>query len=217
MGELTGSVRHNAENARVALSLASDAQAIAKRGNDLVGNVVATMTGISLSSTKIADITGMIESIAFQTNILSLNAAVEAARAGEQGRSFAVVAVEVRLLAQRAASAAREIKDLISMSVTEVRVCNGLVSEAGATMKELSGSVSRVTGIMSEIAMASETQSSAVDQIGRTISQIDQVTQQNAGLVEEAAAAQSLAEQANKLKDAVALFKLTDVAELNTA
>jgi methyl-accepting chemotaxis protein len=209
MDELTGSVRSNAENARTALDLASSAKEIATRGNEVVANVVSTMNAISVSSTKIADITGMIEGIAFQTNILSLNAAVEAARAGEEGRGFAVVAGEVRSLAQRAASAAKEIKDLINMSVGQVSAGNELASQAGATMEELSGSVSRVTAIMSEISAASDEQSKGIEQIGVAISQIDEVTQQNAALVEEAAAAaQSLAEQAGKLKEAVGLFKL---------
>ncbi|WP_175106852.1 methyl-accepting chemotaxis protein [Pararobbsia alpina] len=209
MEELTATVRHNAENARQATTLANTASDIARRGGDVVQRVVETMHGISDSSSKVAEIITVIEGIAFQTNILALNAAVEAARAGEQGRGFAVVAGEVRTLAQRSATAAREIKDLISESVNRVEVGSKLVEEAGGTIHEIVRSVTQVTAIVGEIASASEEQSTGIDQVNQAVSQMDQVTQQNAALVEEAsAAAQSMAEQAQKLGDAVAVFKV---------
>ena len=211
MEELTGTVRQNTENARQASALARNASDIAGRGNEVVSKVVGTMTEINDSSSKIADIIGMIESIAFQTNILALNAAVEAARAGEQGRGFAVVAGEVRALAQRSSSAAKEIKDLIDTSVARVRAGTELVDQAGATMQEIIGAVSRVTDIMGEIAAASDEQSTGIEQVGRAITQMDDVTQQNAALVEQAsAAAQSLENQAARLKAAVAIFQFDE-------
>jgi methyl-accepting chemotaxis protein len=206
---LTGAVRHNADNARHASALAGSASDIAARGNEVVERVVGTMGEISESSTRIADIIGIIEGIAFQTNILALNAAVEAARAGEQGRGFAVVAQEVRALAQRSSSAAKEIKELIGTSVVRVAAGTELVGEAGRTMQEIIHAVSRVTDIMSEIAAASDEQSKGIDQVGQAVTQMDEVTQQNAALVEEAAAAaQSLQDQALKLNSAVAVFSM---------
>lgn len=211
MEELTATVRHNADNAQQASTLASSASEVAQRGGDEVGRVVETMQEISDSSAKVAEIIGVIESIAFQTNILALNAAVEAARAGEQGRGFAVVASEVRTLAQRSATAAREIKELIGESVGRVNVGSQLVEQAGDTIREIVQSVKRVTDIMSEISAASHEQSTGIEQVNRAVSQMDQVTQQNAALVEEAAAAaQSMAEQAQALRDSVAIFKLDD-------
>ena len=209
MEQLTGAVRHNADNARHASALAGSASDIAARGNEVVARVVGTMGEISESSTRIADIIGIIEGIAFQTNILALNAAVEAARAGEQGRGFAVVAQEVRALAQRSSSAAKEIKELIGTSVVRVAAGTELVGEAGRTMQEIIHAVSRVTDIMSEIAAASDEQSKGIDQVGQAVTQMDEVTQQNAALVEEAAAAaQSLQDQALKLNSAVAVFSM---------
>ncbi|TDV07183.1 methyl-accepting chemotaxis protein [Paraburkholderia caballeronis] len=209
MEELTSTVRQNADNARQATGLASNASEIAGRGNDVVSNVVGTMDEIHASSSKIADIIGMIEGIAFQTNILALNAAVEAARAGEQGRGFAVVAGEVRSLAQRSSTAAKEIKELIDTSVGQVNAGSEQVGRAGTTMQEIIGAVSRVTDIMGEIAAASDEQSRGIDQVGQAVSQMDEVTQQNAALVEQAAAAaQSLEDQAKKLHAAVNTFRL---------
>jgi methyl-accepting chemotaxis protein len=211
MEELTATVRHNADNAQQASTLASSASEVAQRGGDEVGRVVETMQEISDSSAKVAEIIGVIESIAFQTNILALNAAVEAARAGEQGRGFAVVASEVRTLAQRSATAAREITELIGESVGRVNVGSQLVEQAGDTIREIVQSVKRVTDIMSEISAASHEQSTGIEQVNQAVSQMDQVTQQNAALVEEAAAAaQSMAEQAQALRDSVAIFKLDD-------
>jgi methyl-accepting chemotaxis protein len=182
---------------------------VALRGGQLVAQVVDTMGTISDSSRRIVDIIGVIDGIAFQTNILALNAAVEAARAGEQGRGFAVVAGEVRNLAQRSAAAAREIKELITASVANVDTGTELVDKAGSTMSEVVASVARVTSIMSEIVTASQEQSEGIEQINRAVLQMDQVTQQNAALVEEAAAASSsLQEQARSLMDAVAVFQL---------
>jgi len=182
---------------------------IAVKGGQVVGQVVDTMASIKESSRKIADIIGVIDGIAFQTNILALNAAVEAARAGEQGRGFAVVASEVRNLAQRSASAAKEIKGLIEDSVGKVDAGGKLVDEAGKTMDEVVSSVKRVTDIMSEIAAASQEQSAGIEQVNQAITQMDDVTQQNAALVEEAAAAsESLQDQAGKLTEAVSVFKL---------
>ena len=209
MEQLTGTVKQNAENGRQASSLAANASEIANRGNAVVGQVVGTMREINQSSTKIADIISIIDGIAFQTNILALNAAVEAARAGEEGRGFAVVAGEVRSLAQRSSAAAKEIKDLIDTSVERVQSGSALVDQAGRTMTEIIGAVQRVTNIMGEIAAASEEQSNGIDQVARAVTQMDQVTQQNAALVEEAAAAaQSLEDQAGKLRTAVAVFQL---------
>jgi len=211
MEELTATVRQNEDNAHQASALASTASAVAERGGEEVGRVVQTMREISESSAKVADIVSVIEGIAFQTNILALNAAVEAARAGEQGRGFAVVAGEVRTLAQRSATAAREVKQLISESVERVDVGSQLVEKAGNTIHEVVQSVKRVTDIMSEISAASHEQSTGIEQVNQAVSQMDQVTQQNAALVEEAAAAaQSMAEQAQALRDSVEVFKLED-------
>jgi len=208
MEELTSTVKQNADNARQANQLALSASAVAVKGGDVVGQVVDTMGSINASSHKIADIIGVIDGIAFQTNILALNAAVEAARAGEQGRGFAVVASEVRGLAQRSAAAAKEIKTLIDDSVGKVEEGSKQVAEAGRTMEEIVGSVKRVTDIMGEITVASQEQTAGIEQINQAISQMDQVTQQNAALVEEAsAAAQSLQEQAGTLVQAVSVFK----------
>ncbi|WP_250529502.1 methyl-accepting chemotaxis protein [Caballeronia sp. ATUFL_F1_KS4A] len=213
MEELTSTVRQNAENAQQASSLASNASDIAKKGSDVVGRVVNTMNGISDSSDRIADITGIIEGIAFQTNILALNAAVEAARAGEQGRGFAVVASEVRSLAQRSSTAAKEIKELIADSVGKVRDGSLLASEAGTTMAEVTQAVARVTDIMQEIAAASAEQGRGIEQVNLAITQMDEVTQQNAALVEEAAAAAtSLEEQGRRLNEAVAFFTVEGAA-----
>jgi methyl-accepting chemotaxis protein len=198
--------------------LASNASDVAHDGSGVVGKVVETMTQISERSTKIADITGMIEGIAFQTNILALNAAVEAARAGEQGRGFAVVASEVRSLAQRSSSAAKEIKDLIAASVETVREGSALAGQAGSTMEEVTRAIARVTDIMGEIAAASDEQRRGIEQVGIAISQMDDVTQQNAALVEEAAAAsQSLDEQGRHLNDAVAFFRTSEAAGAHAA
>ncbi|CAH0446040.1 Methyl-accepting chemotaxis protein II [Ralstonia syzygii subsp. syzygii] len=209
MEELTSIVKQNADNARQASTLAVNASDIAVKGGEVVGRVVETMAGINDSSKKIADIIGVIEGIAFQTNILALNAAVEAARAGEQGRGFAVVAGEVRSLAQRSAGAAKEIKALISDSVGRVENGTTLVAEAGTVIDEVLVAVKRVTDIMGEISAASAEQSSGIEQVNQAVNQMDEVTQQNAALVEEAAAAaQSLEEQAGLLREAVASFRL---------
>ncbi|WP_433868245.1 methyl-accepting chemotaxis protein [Ralstonia wenshanensis] len=209
MEELTSIVRQNADNARQASQLAGNASDIAVKGGEVVGRVIETMSGINDSSKKIADIIGVIEGIAFQTNILALNAAVEAARAGEQGRGFAVVAGEVRSLAQRSATAAKEIKELISDSVGRVENGSTLVTEAGAVIDEVVVAVKRVTDIMGEISSASDEQSAGIEQVNQAVTQMDEVTQQNAALVEEAAAAaQSLEEQAGVLREAVASFRL---------
>jgi methyl-accepting chemotaxis protein-1 (serine sensor receptor) len=213
MEQLTGTVKQNADNARQASTLAANASEIANKGSAVVSQVVGTMGEINQSSAKIADIITIIEGIAFQTNILALNAAVEAARAGEEGRGFAVVAGEVRTLAQRSSAAAKEIKELIDTSVSRVQSGTTLVDEAGRTMNEIIGAVQRVTDIMGEIAAASEEQSSGIDQVARAVTQMDEVTQQNAALVEEAAAAaQSLEDQAGALRTAVATFQLNDEA-----
>jgi methyl-accepting chemotaxis protein len=210
MEELTGTVRQNADNARQANALAQTASGIAVRGGEVVSQVVGTMSSINESSKKIADIIAVIDGIAFQTNILALNAAVEAARAGEQGRGFAVVAAEVRNLAQRSAAAAKEIRTLISDSVDKVSVGGQLVEQAGATMQEIVQSITRVTDIMSEIASASAEQTLGIEQVNAAITQMDDVTQQNAALVEEAAAAaNSLEDQAASLAQLVSTFKLT--------
>ena len=210
MEQLGATVRQNADNAKQANQLALGASTVALKGGDVVNKVVDTMKGINDSSKKIADIIGVIDGIAFQTNILALNAAVEAARAGEQGRGFAVVASEVRSLAQRSAEAAKEIKSLISASVDRVEQGTTLVDEAGVTMTEIVTAIRRVTDIMGEISSASVEQSTGVAQVGEAVTQMDQATQQNAALVEEsAAAAESLKQQAQRLVQAVAVFKLT--------
>ena len=209
MEELTATVRQNADNADQANQLVLAASSVAARGGDIVSKVVDTMDAIEASSRKIVDIIGVIDGIAFQTNILALNAAVEAARAGEQGRGFAVVASEVRNLAQRSASAAKEIKNLIGDSVGQVNIGTKLVKEAGSTMQDVVDSVARVNDIMSEITSASQEQRTGIDQVNEAITQMDQVTQQNAALVEEAAAAAaSLKEQADALASVAAGFKL---------
>ena len=209
MEELTSTVKQNADNARQANSLAATASDVASRGGAVIGNVVHTMEEINSSARQIVDIIGVIDGIAFQTNILALNAAVEAARAGEQGRGFAVVASEVRNLAQRSAAAAKEIKSLIGNSVERVDAGSKLVNEAGATMAEIVESVRRVTDIMGEITAASFEQTAGIDQINVAITQMDQVTQQNAALVEEASAAsEAMQEQAAKLAQVVSVFKL---------
>jgi methyl-accepting chemotaxis protein len=209
MDELGSTVRNNADNARQANQLAHSASDVAVRGGEVVGQVVETMKGINDSSRKIADIIGVIDGIAFQTNILALNAAVEAARAGEQGRGFAVVAGEVRTLAQRSAEAAREIKALIGTSVERVERGTALVDQAGRTMQEVVQSIRRVTDIVGEISAASGEQASGVAQVGQAVSEMDQATQQNAALVEQsAAAAESLKQQAQHLVAAVGAFKI---------
>jgi len=209
MEQLNTTVRNNADSAKHANQLAQGASAVAAQGGEVVGKVVDTMQGISESSRKISEIIGVIDGIAFQTNILALNAAVEAARAGEQGRGFAVVASEVRSLAQRSAEAAKEIKTLIGRSVEQVERGTVLVDQAGKTMGEIVGSIQRVSDIVAEITTASLEQSSGISQVGEAVGQMDQVTQQNAALVEEsAAAAESLKVQARQLVEAVAVFKL---------
>jgi len=209
MEELASTVRQNADNARQANGLAQSASSIALEGGEVVAQVVDTMKGISDSSQKIADIIGVIDGIAFQTNILALNAAVEAARAGEQGRGFAVVAGEVRALAGRSAEAAKEIKGLITDSAQRVDAGTQLVNRAGGTMNDVVTSIQRVAAIMGEISSASAQQSAGVGQVGEAVSSIDQATQQNAALVEEmAAAASSLRSQAHDLVQAVAIFRL---------
>ncbi|WP_455815326.1 methyl-accepting chemotaxis protein [Pseudomonas graminis] len=209
MEELTATVKQNAENARQASQLAKNASETAAKGGRVVEGVVKTMNEIAGSSKKIADITSVIDGIAFQTNILALNAAVEAARAGEQGRGFAVVAGEVRNLAQRSAQAAREIKTLIEDSVNRVDAGSQQVATAGETMTDIVGAVVRVTDIMGEISSASDEQSRGIDQIGLAVTEMDRVTQQNASLVQESAAASaSLEEQASLLSQAVAVFKI---------
>ncbi|MFS2215664.1 methyl-accepting chemotaxis protein [Telluria sp. Tellsp104] len=212
MEELTGTVRQNADNARQANQLAVSASEVAVRGGGLVAQVVDTMGSINESSRKIVDIIGVIDGIAFQTNILALNAAVEAARAGEQGRGFAVVASEVRNLAQRSAGAAKEIKQLIGDSVSKVDSGARLVDEAGVTMKEIVSGIQRVTDIMGEITQASQEQTSGLDQINEAIGQMDSITQQNVALVEEAtAAATSLLDQVGALSGVVDVFVLDEV------
>ena len=209
MEQLTASVSHNADSARQASRLALDAAEVARRGGTVVGEVVTTMGRISASSSRIGDIIGTIDGIAFQTNILALNAAVEAARAGEQGRGFAVVAGEVRGLAQRSAEAAREIKALILASGENVDSGAQLVERAGRSMQEIMGAIERVSGIVGAISSATSEQSSGISQIGQAIANLDQMTQQNAALVEQsAAAAYSLQQQADELARSVAVFKL---------
>jgi methyl-accepting chemotaxis protein len=212
--ELASTVRQNADNARQAKQLAQTASDVATRGGDVVGQVVQTMSAIDAAAHRIVDITGVIEGIAFQTNILALNAAVEAARAGEQGRGFAVVAGEVRNLAQRANTAAREIKGLIDASVTQVDLGSRLVGEAGSTMREVVDSVRRVSDMIGEISAASREQEEGIGQVNRAIVEIDGATQQNAALVEEAsAAASAMEQQAEQLRKLVGSFTLeADVA-----
>ena len=213
MEQLTGTVKQTADSARTANQLASSASASAAKGGEVVSEVVATMDEITASSKKIADIIGVIDGIAFQTNILALNAAVEAARAGEQGRGFAVVAGEVRSLAQRSAEAAKEIKSLIGASVERVETGSKLVQDAGSTMAEIVASVQRVNDIIGEITAAASEQSDGIGQVNTAVTQLDQMTQQNAALVEEsAAAAESLKGQAYKLADVVGRFKLSTEA-----
>jgi len=213
MEQLTGTVKQSADSARQANQLASSAAEVAQRGGVVVSQVVATMDEINASSKKIVDIIGVIDGIAFQTNILALNAAVEAARAGEQGRGFAVVASEVRSLAGRSADAAKEIKGLIGASVSKVQDGSRLVADAGKTMTEIVGSVQRVSDIIGEITAASAEQSDGIGAVNVSVTQIDHMTQQNSALVEEsAAAAESLREQASRLSELVATFRLEPVA-----
>ena len=213
MDELGAAVRQNADNAVQANQLANGASSVAMKGGEVVTNVVQTMKGIHDSSNQIAEIVGVIDGIAFQTNILALNAAVEAARAGEQGRGFAVVAGEVRALAQRSAAAAKEITALIGTSVERVAQGSTLADQAGSTMGEVVAAIRRVTDLVSEISVATSEQSTGVSQVGTAIAQMDQATQQNAALVEEsAAAAESLKLQAQRLVQAVAVFRLPDRA-----
>jgi len=215
MEQLTGTVKQTADSARTANQLASSAQASAAKGGDVVAQVVTTMQDINASSKKIADIIGVIDGIAFQTNILALNAAVEAARAGEQGRGFAVVAAEVRNLAQRSAQAAKEIKGLIGASVDRVEDGTRLVADAGSTMTEIVGSVQRVSDIIAEITAAAAEQSDGIGQVNTAVNNLDQMTQQNAALVEEsAAAAESLKDQAHKLAQAVSMFRVDAAASV---
>jgi methyl-accepting chemotaxis protein len=211
MEELTSTVKQNADNAKQANQLAATASEVAVKGGSVVSQVVETMGSINDSSKKIVDIISVIDGIAFQTNILALNAAVEAARAGEQGRGFAVVASEVRSLAQRSASAAKEIKELINDSVSKVDTGTKLVGEAGTTMDEIVTSIRRVTDIIAEITAASAEQSAGIEQVNQAVTDMDNTTQQNAALVEEAAAAsQALQDQASKLAQAVSAFKLSN-------
>jgi methyl-accepting chemotaxis protein len=209
MEQLTGTVRQSADSARQANQLASSAAQVAQRGGSVVSQVVSTMEEINQSSKKIADIIGVIDGIAFQTNILALNAAVEAARAGEQGRGFAVVASEVRSLAQRSAEAAKEIKALIGTSVDKVETGSKLVADAGSTMNEIVASVQRVSDMIGEITAASSEQSDGIGQVNTAVTQLDQMTQQNAALVEQsAAAAESLKDQAARLAQVVGGFRV---------
>jgi methyl-accepting chemotaxis protein len=209
MEELTSTVKQSADNAGQANQLAAAARTQAEQGGQVVDQAVVAMSAINQSSRKIADIIGVIDEIAFQTNLLALNAAVEAARAGEQGRGFAVVAGEVRKLAQRSADAAKEIKSLITDSVTKVEDGSKLVDKAGQTLKEIVGSVKKVSDIVAEIAAASREQANGIEQVNKAILQMDQVTQQNAALVEEtAAASQSMGEQARELQGLMSFFTL---------
>ncbi len=214
MTELTQTVKQNADNAEQATALATNATDLANQGNEAVQVMVGTIEKISGSSTKISEITAVIEGIAFQTNILALNAAVEAARAGEQGRGFAVVASEVRSLAQRSATAAKEIKELIGSSVDEIHDSVQQAAQVGSSMNQVKGAIKQVSDLVEEIAAASVEQSRGIEQIGQAVSQMDEVTQQNAALVEEAAAAaKSLEDQAATLRTAVGTFKLSDTAD----
>ena len=218
MEQMTATVKHNADNSRQAAQLAQEASDIAHQGSAVVARAVTTMESITASSQKIGDIIGVIEGIAFQTNILALNAAVEAARAGEQGRGFAVVATEVRSLAQRSATAAKEIKTLIGTSSEAVQAGAELVGKSGATMSDIVVAVKRVTNIIEEISAASGEQSSGIAQVNKAIAQMDGVTQQNAALVEQAAAAAgSLEEQARRLKQVVSVFRLQAEADQSSA
>ena len=211
MEQLSGTVRTSADTAGHASELAAGASAAAVHGGEMVGGVVTTMQDIAASSKRIADIIGVIDGIAFQTNILALNAAVEAARAGEQGRGFAVVASEVRSLASRSAEAAREIKTLIGASVEKVEAGARQVDLAGASMTDIVSRVQRVSALIAEISTAAGEQSTGIHQVGDAVAQLDQVTQQNAALVEEsAAAAESLRHQAESLADAVRVFRLAE-------
>ena len=215
--QLTSTVRQSADSAHQANQLAASATAVAVRGGAAVEQVVSTMEEINVSARKIADIIGIIDGIAFQTNILALNAAVEAARAGEQGRGFAVVASEVRSLAGRSAGAAKEIKMLIDISVTKVNLGSQLVADAGKTMTEIVSSVRRVSDMIGEISTASSTQSDGITQVNTAVTDLDQMTQQNAALVEQsAAAAESLGEQANRLAQLVATFRLNGMAQTSS-
>ncbi|MEA3395592.1 MAG: methyl-accepting chemotaxis protein [Pseudomonadota bacterium] len=215
MEELTSTVQHSADNARQASQLAASASSVAQKGGTVVQQVVSTMEEINTSSKKISDIIGVIDGIAFQTNILALNAAVEAARAGEQGRGFAVVAGEVRSLAGRSAEAAKEIKGLINTSVEKVESGTQLVTDAGSTMNDIVQSVRRVADVIGEITAASSEQSAGISQVNNSIANLDQMTQQNAALVEQsAAAAQSMREQADQLAQAVAVFKVSGMAAM---
>ncbi|ONN64885.1 methyl-accepting chemotaxis protein [Herbaspirillum sp. VT-16-41] len=218
MEELTGTVLKNAENARQASALASVAADISQRTGAVVADVVSTMSSINASSKRVVDIIAVIDAIAFQTNILALNAAVEAARAGEQGRGFAVVASEVRALAQRSAAAAKEIKQLIDASVTTAASGAQLVGSAGATMQELQDSVHKVKLIVADIALASAEQGAGIEQVNKAIAHMDQATQQNAALVEQASAgSEALKDQAAQLAQAVSIFRLADVALIDAA
>ncbi|SFD73455.1 methyl-accepting chemotaxis protein [Paracidovorax konjaci] len=218
MEQMSATIRQNADTARTASQLAATASQAATRGGDVMGQVVSTMQDISGSSSKIADIIGVIDGIAFQTNILALNAAVEAARAGEQGRGFAVVASEVRALAGRSAEAAKEIKNLIGQSVEKVGAGTRLVDEAGTTMADIVQQVQRVSDLIAEIDAATREQSEGIGQVNAAVSQLDQATQQNAALVEEAAAAAgSLQQQAVRLTETVGVFRLSGMAERTTA
>ncbi len=216
MEQLTSTVRQNADNARHAAQLAGSTSEVAQRGGAMVGQMVSTMGAVTDSSRRIVDIIGVIDGIAFQTNILALNAAVEAARAGEQGRGFAVVANEVRSLAQRSASAAKEIKQLIDTSVQQVGESSRLVNQAGTTMGEVVDSVQQVARLIQEIASANQEQAAGIDQVNQAVTHMDQATQQNAALVEEAtAAAQSLTTQASRLEQLVGVFRITATADGN--
>jgi methyl-accepting chemotaxis protein len=218
MVQLTGTVKQTADSARTANQLSSSASSAAAKGGEVVGQVVATMEEINTSSKKISDIIGVIDSIAFQTNILALNAAVEAARAGEQGRGFAVVASEVRSLAQRSAEAAREIKTLIGASVERVETGSRLAQEAGESMTNIVSSAQRVSDIIGEISAAASEQSDGIAQVNQSVVKLDQMTQQNAALVEEsAAAAESLKDQAERLAEAVGRFKVSDSTGMGRA
>jgi methyl-accepting chemotaxis protein len=210
MQQMTATVGQNAQNAKKVNELAAQASGVAAKGGEVVREAVGTMNGITAASKKIADIIGVIDGIAFQTNILALNAAVEAARAGEQGRGFAVVASEVRSLAQRSAAAAKEIKDLITDSVAKVDAGSRQVNDTGRTMEEIVASVKKVTSLIAEITAASQEQAQGIEQVSETMTQLEKVTQQNAAMVEEAsAAAGSLEEQSKALSSAVSVFQLS--------